>query len=301
MKIIVFVVLTSVLFSESSAQVELNCPKDWIIKGQVVYYNVNGLNDAAMCLICQLKTQEETPFGSIELCIFESDIFEKNTKYRRKQKICGYESASSFETRLNISGVCNEQFTHPTCGMAIFESKDIDISKENIMFLPCNKTEYFPIRNDTVEVLCPKHWRLNGIKQQDKTYHLKNGVKRNLEVCIICNSKQGWKNPTMYICTTLKLWYLKDVLDVLTNSDTNIDLVENKTILKSNNYLTKQENDYCGYRLIFNKSRYHFAKEQQIECYEFDFGEKEDLIDFTANSDSIVSRIGVQVSFIFKN
>ena len=53
-------------------QIELQCPKGWIVQGQHVYaknvFNIKRETVFALCLICQLNSSTNHTFGVVEVC-----------------------------------------------------------------------------------------------------------------------------------------------------------------------------------------------------------------------------------------
>jgi hypothetical protein len=295
MKLICVFVLAVVLLSKVSELVELNCPKGWIIVGQVIYADAyNTTKNAAMCFICRKKTQEDTPFGLIELCMFKSAVFQigQGNIYRRKQKICEHESESSGATKLNISAVCSKRPRSQICGANISETASIDVPPENVQFLACDQSKLIVIKNNTVDIKCPKNWKFTGIKQQEKTYYKTyQPHHQKSEICVMCNLKHfSIQNKPIFICTTVELFRLKNVLDVVIDSEKSIDVVK-----KNNNMLTEEPNHYCGYRLNYNNTRYYFNEAQLIMCDEFDTKESSDLKYNVKNSSLIVSLFSLSI------
>jgi hypothetical protein len=279
MKLIYVIALAAVLLSDTAEQVEMNCPEGWIIQGQVLYYNISRTNNnnSAMCLICQLKTTNSL-FGSIELCILDLAGFQNGNMYRRKQKICGHKSQSPFETNLEIDKICKKNSgLNFTCGASISESAGIDFRPENVQFLPCDNANATlpPIKKNIIDIECPKNWKLNGIKRQERTYYLKNDKKEHIErseMCVTCNSIQL---TAIYLCTTFGLWRLNNVFDVHIDSENITEIDE-----------TEQLNNFCGYKLIHETS-YDYNKKQLTKC---DESEKNIDSNDTAKNSNLVSR-----------
>jgi hypothetical protein len=284
MKLIWIIVLAGVLLIEASEQVELNCPKGWIIIGQVIYVDADtSSKKATMCLICQLKTND-SPFGLIELCILEPAEFQRGKTYRRQQNICDHESEKLFETKINISDVCSKRHSSPTCGANI----SADIIDENVQFLSCDKETLSSIQKNNVEIKCPKNWKLSGIKRQEKTYYKSNEQPiKNFQMCATCNLMELKEKKQISICTTREIWHLKTIFYVQTSSenDTNINH-------------TEKPNNFCGYRLTQNKT-YRYNKKQLIQCDEFDRLESSDLKDSVKNSSSAVSMFQSKFKFLY--
>jgi hypothetical protein len=279
MKLFCVFVLAGVLLSEASELIELNCPKDWIIQGQVIY--AESSNNVAMCLICQQKTERDPPFRSIESCIFESVEFQKGTFYRRKQKICGHESENSFNTKLNISVVCKKQFISPMCGIKITNLISIDVLPEDAQFLPCDKSKLLSNLNNTVDIKCPKNWKFDKVEQRNKTYYLNNVQeqhRKRSEMCVTCNLLET--NKKNFICTTLELWSLISVLGIIETGSKK----KNKAKHTEKAEMAVHPNDSCGCQLTYNKTGYHFSEEKLLKCDKLDFGKSIDLKEDAINS-----------------
>jgi hypothetical protein len=282
MKLIYVFVLASVLLSDAYEQVEMNCPEGWVIVGQVVYSDAkNSSNNVAMCLICELKTKN-SPFGSIELCVLEQALFQIGNIYRRKQQICGTYSTSSLKAELNIYEICRKRHISPMCRASVPESTGIDGLPENFQFFPCvsANVKLAPIKNTTVDIKCPKNWKVSEIKRQERAYFLKNDATEHLqqsEICIICNSMELKINKSIYTCTTPGLGVLKNILDVVTKSE-KVPKIDH----------TEQPNNFCGYQLIHKKG-YDYNKDQLIKCDDSDTEKNIDL-NVTAKNSSLVSK-----------
>jgi hypothetical protein len=289
MKLTCLFVLASVLLSDAYEQVEMNCPEGWVIVGQVVYNEAKTyFKNVAMCLICRKKTQEDDPFGLIEVCMFESAEFQIGVGniYRRKQKICGHKSESSGATKLNISEVCSKRPRSQICGANISETAGIDVPTENVQFLACDQSKLIVIKNNTVDIKCPKNWKFTGIKQQKKTYFINKSHEQHLqksEICVTC-SLMDFNIKPIAICTTVEFYRLKDTIDIQIDSEMSIDFSK-----KNNNILAEEPHHFCGYRLNYNNTRYHYDEEQLIMCDESETKESSDLKDNTKNSSFEVS------------
>jgi hypothetical protein len=301
MKIILITLLAWLLVLDASDQLELKCPKGWIIQGQVVYSTSTTDQThhtrqtiVAICFFCRINSPALTNFGTVEMCVVKSSGFQKKV-HHKKHKFCQYDNKQSeIIGKLNMSDICLRRYSSTYCGVNISKTTNISEALESIQFLPCDGAELSQIQRYSVDIQCPENWKVNEFKSQYKTYFFSYtypSQNPQTEMCIFCKPIQFEQNELVVdnegqinICsTTLSYWLTETFFGMSISEEKNIKVFEQTGLSNDDCSMS------CGTRgriefSIYNT--YFFNKE--TDCSEFDQNKfnNQGKIDYKSESDN---------------